>query len=144
MEKISSCGQRRLKSDCACAGWFESSLGAQVWWYVFWRCGSIFRDKFQILLVFSTMWTKVVISVEPQREKTYLLKCAPNEDSNQPAHPCSLIKDFVVRMKKPCILGYPKCDQWRFWSDCARMRRLVWIFAGRTCPSVQFQKQWFV
>ena len=28
---------------------------------------------------------------QDQREKTYLLKCAPNEDSNQPAHPHSLI-----------------------------------------------------
>ena len=35
----------------------------------------------------------------PQCEKTYLLTCAPNEDSNQPAHPRSLIRVFVVRMK---------------------------------------------
>ena len=26
---------------------------------------------------------------------------------------------FVICMKKICILCYPKCDQWRFWSDCA-------------------------
>ena len=25
---------------------------------------------------------------------------------------------IVVRMKKSCILTYPKCAQWRFWSDC--------------------------
>ena len=25
---------------------------------------------------------------------------------------------FVVCMKKLCILGYPKCTQRRFWSDC--------------------------
>ena len=56
---------------------------------------------------------------EPQREKTYLLTYAPNEDSNQPAHPRSLIRVFVVRMNKLCILGYPKRAQWRFWSDCA-------------------------
>ena len=34
---------------------------------------------------------------------------------------CSLIKIFIVfivQMKKFCILGYPKCAQWRFWSDC--------------------------
>ena len=46
---------------------------------------------------------------EPQREKTYLVTCGPNEDSNQPAHPRSLIRVFVVRLKKLCILGYPKC-----------------------------------
>ena len=42
---------------------------------------------------------------EPQCEKTYHLKCAPNEDANQPAHPYSLISVFVIRMKKLCILG---------------------------------------
>ena len=26
---------------------------------------------------------------------------------------------FIVHKKKLCILGYPKCAQWRFWSDCA-------------------------
>ena len=26
---------------------------------------------------------------------------------------------FVICTKKLCILGYPKCAQWRFWSDCA-------------------------
>ena len=26
---------------------------------------------------------------------------------------------FVVHMNKRCSLGYPKCAQWRFWSDCA-------------------------
>ena len=32
---------------------------------------------------------------------------------------CAVWPVFVVRMKKLCILGYPKCVQWRFWSDCA-------------------------
>ena len=45
--------------------------------------------------------------------------CVPNEDSNQSAHPHSQIRDFVFRMRKICILGYPKYIQWRFWSDCA-------------------------
>ena len=49
----------------------------------------------------------------------YLLTCAPNEDSNQPAHPRSLIRIFIVRMTKLCIICNPKCVQWRFWSDCA-------------------------
>ena len=48
---------------------------------------------------------------EPKWGKAYLPTCAPNEDSDQPAHPRSLIRVFVVRMKKLCILGYPKCDQ---------------------------------
>ena len=58
-------------------------------------------------------------SFERQRVRTYLLTYAPNEDSDQLAHSRSLIRVFVVRMKKVWILGYPKCAQWRFWSDCA-------------------------
>ena len=47
------------------------------------------------------------------------LTWAPNVDLDQPAHPRSLIRDFIVSMKRLCINGYPKCTQWRFWSDCA-------------------------
>ena len=54
-------------------------------------------------------------SCEP-REKMYLLTCAPKEDSNQHVHPHSLIRVFIVRMKKLCFLWCPKCTQWRFWS----------------------------
>ena len=54
---------------------------------------------------------------EPQREKTYLLTCAPSEDSNQLVGSCSLIRVFVVRMKKFCIHDYRKCAKWRFWSE---------------------------
>ena len=64
-------------------------------------------------------------SFEPQREKTSFWR-APNEYSNQPAHPWSLIRVFVVRMKTLCILRYPKCDQWSFRS-VSGMRRLIWI-----------------
>ena len=45
---------------------------------------------------------------------------AHNENSNQPAHPRSLIRVFVVRMKKLYILGYLSCAKWRVWSDCAK------------------------
>ena len=24
-----------------------------------------------------------------------------------------------IRVKKLCIIGYPECAQWKFWSDCA-------------------------
>ena len=61
------------------------------------------------------------ITYARQHEKTYILQCAPNEDSDQPAHPRSLIRVFDVRMKKLCILTFPKSAQWRFWSDCANM-----------------------
>ena len=45
-----------------------------------------------------------------------LLTCASNKDSNQSAHPRSLIRILSVRMKKLCVLRYPKCAQWRYWS----------------------------
>ena len=38
----------------------------------------------------SVVWSGRTL-FEPEREKTYLLICAPNEDSNQPAHPRSLL-----------------------------------------------------
>ena len=66
---------------------------------------------------------------ELMHEKTYLLTCAPNEDSDEPAHPRSLIIVFVVRVVLRCILGYPKCAQWRFWSDCVNVQadlNLLW------------------
>ena len=59
------------------------------------------------------------------------------EGSNQPAHRSSLIRIFTVRMKKLCILGYPKWAQWRFWSDCTNAQadlNHVWC----TCPKVRF------
>ena len=70
------------------------------------------------------------MEVSRRGEKTYLLTCAPNEDSDQTAHPRSLIRVSVVRMKKLCLFGYPKCAQWRFWSDCANAQadlNLLWV-----------------
>ena len=49
---------------------------------------------------------------EPKRQKQIFWHA-------RPTHPRSLIRVFVVRMKTICILGYPKCAQLRFWSDCA-------------------------
>ena len=40
------------------------------------------------------------------------------DDSNQVVHPRSLVRVSVVRTKKLCILGHPKCVQWRLLSDC--------------------------
>ena len=51
-------------------------------------------------------------------------------------YPRSLIRVFVVRMKKLCLLGYPKCAQWRFWSDCANAQsdlNLRWALMSVRC-----------
>ena len=34
-------------------------------------------------------------------------------------HICIFWTVFIIRMRKLCILGYPKCAQWMLWSDCA-------------------------
>ena len=41
---------------------------------------------------------------EPPHDKTNKMTCAPNEDSDQPGHPPSLIRDFALRMKKAWVL----------------------------------------
>ena len=58
-------------------------------------------------------------TVEPHRDKTNKMACAPSEDSDQPGHPPSLIRVFAVRLKKARILSYPLSAQWRLWSDWA-------------------------
>ena len=57
--------------------------------------------------------------------------CAPSEDSDQPGHPPSLIRAFVVRLKKPWALA----SHWAHSEDSdqtGRMPRLIWVTAGRT------------
>ena len=44
---------------------------------------------------------------------------APSEDWDQPGHPPSLIRVFVVRMKTHLVLSYPLSAQRRLWSDWA-------------------------
>ena len=47
-----------------------------------------------------------ISTTDSLREKSYLLLCAPNEDSDQPAHPRSLISVFVVHMRNPAALAF--------------------------------------
>ena len=56
-------------------------------------------------------------------------ECAPSEDSDQPGHAPSLIRDFTVRMKKPWILSYPLNAQRILrsaWADAQADRILRW------------------
>ena len=46
----------------------------------------------------------------------------------------SLIGVFIVCIKKLCVLGYPKCTRWRFWSDYANTQadlNLCWAYMSR-------------
>ena len=90
-------------------------------------------------LIYNLLSSAFVQNQESQkREETYLRRCAPIEDSNQPAHPRSLIKVFVVRMKKFCVLCYPKCAQLRFLLGCANAQadlNLYWAHISRRAYS---------
>ena len=39
------------------------------------------------------------------------MTCAPSEYSDQAGHPHNMIRAFAVRMKNPCVLGYPLSAQ---------------------------------
>ena len=41
-----------------------------------------------------------------KKKKSVPFDMCSNEDSNQPAHPRSLIRVFIARMIKLCTLGY--------------------------------------
>ena len=56
---------------------------------------------------------KNVTLFEPPHDKTSKMACAPNEDSDQPGHPPSLIRVFAVGMKKPWVIRYPLSAQRR-------------------------------
>ena len=49
-------------------------------------------------------------TIEPARDKTNKMTCAPGDDSYQPGHPPSLIRVFAVRMKKPWVLSCPMSE----------------------------------
>ena len=82
-------------------------------------CANVSKDQRLRLLHMASWPFLCVSSYEPQRQKAYLVASATNRIWNLPAHPHSLSRVFILRMKKPCILCYPKCAKRRFWSDCA-------------------------
>ena len=63
--------------------------------------------------------------IEPHRDKTSKMACAPSEDSDQPGHSPSLIRVFTVRMKKAKILSYPLSAQRRLRSAWASAKTLI-------------------
>ena len=60
---------------------------------------------------------------QPQSAKTFLLTCASNKDSNQPAQPRSLIRVFAVHINKLCIFvfGYLNWVQWSAEANRCRL-----------------------
>ena len=77
----------------------------------------------------------------PPHNKTNKMACAPSEDSDQPRHPPSLIRVFVVRMKKALVLSYPLSASEDF-DQTWRKPRLIGVFTGHTCHFVGFVIKW--
>ena len=51
--------------------------------------------------------TSAEAKIEPPHDKTNKMTCAPNEDSDQPGHPPSLIRAFAFRLKEVWVINYP-------------------------------------
>ena len=73
----------------------------------------------QVRLKPASLASKNLKRNEPPHDKTNKMACAPGEDSDQPGHPPSLIRVFVVCLKKSWVLSCPLSTQRRFWSDWA-------------------------
>ena len=88
-----------------CTCWFESPSDSHVKRYVFTICG-IYQPQISEI---KTKWSSA--------HKTYSKTCATSKDSDQPAHPRSLIRVFVDRM---CLLQPPHYENmhiqiyWKF------------------------------
>ena len=58
---------------------------------------------------------------------------------------CTVWSGLIVHMKKLCIFGYPKCTQWRFWSDCMNVQvdlNLRWAHISKLqCKKRVFELQ---
>ena len=75
--------------------------------------------------------------VEPPRDKTNKMICAPSEDSDQPGHLPSLIS---LRCALKGVARGPSflCANSEDSDQTGRMPRLIWVFAGCTCHFVGF------
>ena len=73
---------------------------------------------------------------ELRHDKTNKMACAPSEDSDQPRHPPSLIRDFAVRRTFGSLATH-----WAHSEDSdqtIQLGRLIWVFAGGTGHFVGF------
>ena len=67
----------------------------------------------------SMLGTQLQGIYEPPHDKTNKMAIAPSEDTDQPAHPPSLIRVFAVHLKKYWVLSYQLSALRRLWSDWA-------------------------
>ena len=77
------------------------------------------------------LFLSCALETEPQRQKTYFRTNAPSEHSDQYAHSYCPIGIFTLRFLDSQCCKLSSCGQWRFWSDCAHVRRYVsWRFGS--------------
>ena len=65
------------------------------------------------------------------------MACAPNEDSDQPGHPPSLIRVFACAQWVAKNLSFLPADS-EGYDQTGRMPRLIGVFSGRTYHFVGF------
>ena len=110
--------------SCWC---IDLPLSANTWTIFLEKSSMILNDSgkdYKKILVnmtylWSLHWLTANRIIEPERDKTNKMTCASSKDSDQPAHPPSLIRVFAV-----CFMGskWPNASvsgQWRLWSDWA-------------------------
>ena len=95
-----------------------------------------------------TFHEKVLHIFEPAHDKTYNKTCTTSEDSDQTAHPRSLIRVFADRMCLVYPPGYPKRDEQKplpYWVDVQAnpslclLHRSYCRFCGALAHLVEFQ-----
>ena len=67
-------------------------------------------------LFFFTLYGKIFAFINKAIGAT-MWEYVPSDVRQRRLNPRSLIRDYVVRIKKLSIFCYQKCAQWRFWSD---------------------------
>ena len=104
-----------------------SRLGKKVTKMCFSKGGILWRFVIKICLikrsteVIRTQWQNFLQdprTLSRNVRKRFFLTYSPNEDSNQAGHPFSLIS-LLCSYVEALHSWFPKCAQWRFWSDCA-------------------------
>ena len=103
---------KTLAGFCGCAGQFGSSLVANP-------LDRFSRDEAHTVCAVHNRSCSIMINIWAASWQNQQSECAPSQDSDQPGHPPSLIRVFVVRMKKAWVLSYPLNTQRRLWSDWA-------------------------
>ena len=78
-----------------------------------------------------------------QYDKSNNKTCATSEDSDQPAHPRSLIRVFADRMYLLQHPSHPKRDE-RNPCHTRWMNRLIWVFACYLVLTVGFIVRWLI